>query len=594
MKKTWIWLGLSSMLLCCATFALTLTFPNTVTTLYTGIDTQYSPVNFHVQNAFGGMFFWRSNVSVAPTTLQLSPTQTVTGCTEQLRGLYYNSQRWLRLWPLDANTLSGLQSIDSGYNTMTLSGGLFTNCSGKPAGAVYGNINHYRGNHEFSLIGGVNYNFATKMWLPSFGQTLYKYSNQSASGWIFDSQGAIGQMLWSFQCGNTILEAGEQCDDGNANNNDSCTNSCIIHTPPVCGNNIVEAWEQCDGGNACNTNCTKKTWWGGPTPTPDTCPDGDYSSSYYDGSCGTVPPHDAPPIPQPVGKACIYSDAQYLAKGPFTDTITHRWYPYTELMRISCLHRGRGTSKGLWIYEPDGNITRAEAIKTFVKILGIWFKDFTITTEDKPYPTPTQFADVGQNYWFAWYVDYAARKGLLDGLVTSKDGKQYLQPDKEITRYEAIKLMMLAYDMIDKSKVALTGTSVMGDVIDANSPYYQYIRKAEILGFISGVPQKNGGYNFEGQRDITRAEFAKIVSVPFGDQMFDILDLVQQSGLYRMVIESINKAKWDKTVFAFHLFAQLESISSDVFIREYKVQKKLFLETLKALVMKPLMETQGR
>jgi len=64
----------------------------------------------------------------------------------------------------------------------------------------------------------------------------------------------------------------------------------------------------------------------------------------------------------------------------------------------------------LWIYEPNGDITRAEAIKTFVKILGIEFKDFTIQTEDKLYPNPTQFADVGQDNWFAWYVDYAAKK----------------------------------------------------------------------------------------------------------------------------------------------------------------------------------------
>lgn len=112
----------------------------------------------------------------------------MTGCTEQLRGLYYNNQRGLRLWPIDQNTLTGLQTIDSGYNAMTLTGGLYTSCSGKPAGAVYGAVTQYRGNHSFSLIGGVNYNFASKMWLPSFGQTLYKYSNTSASGWIFDSQ----------------------------------------------------------------------------------------------------------------------------------------------------------------------------------------------------------------------------------------------------------------------------------------------------------------------------------------------------------------------------------------------------------------------
>lgn len=79
-------------------------------------------------------------------------------------------------------------------------------------------------------------------------------------------------------------------------------------------------------------------------------------------------------------------------------------------MRISCLHRGRGTSQGLWIYEPDGNITRAEAVKTFVKILGISFEDFTIQSEDTKYPGASRFADVPQDHWFAWYVDYAMNK----------------------------------------------------------------------------------------------------------------------------------------------------------------------------------------
>jgi len=138
---------------------------------------------------------------------------------------------------------------------MTLSGGLFTSCSGKPAGAVYGAVTQYRGNHSFNLIGGVNYDFINKTWLPTFGQTLFKYSNISASGWVFDSQGAIGQMLGSFQCGNTILEAGEQCDDGNLNNNDSCSNTCTLTTQPVCGNAVVEQGEQCDAGTGNNITC---------------------------------------------------------------------------------------------------------------------------------------------------------------------------------------------------------------------------------------------------------------------------------------------------------------------------------------------------
>lgn len=52
-------------------------------------------------------------------------------------------------------------------------------------------------------------------------------------------------------CGNGVIEAGEQCDDGNGNNDDGCTVGC---TTPVCGDGFVQAslGEVCDDGNAVN------------------------------------------------------------------------------------------------------------------------------------------------------------------------------------------------------------------------------------------------------------------------------------------------------------------------------------------------------
>jgi cysteine-rich repeat protein len=61
-------------------------------------------------------------------------------------------------------------------------------------------------------------------------------------------------------CGNNIVEPGEQCDDGNTNNNDWCSNSCIdypIHL--TCGNGTIEWIEQCDDGNTSNDDgCSKE------------------------------------------------------------------------------------------------------------------------------------------------------------------------------------------------------------------------------------------------------------------------------------------------------------------------------------------------
>ena len=48
-------------------------------------------------------------------------------------------------------------------------------------------------------------------------------------------------------CGNGALEAGEQCDDGNALNGDGCDANC---TPSACGKGVVTPPEQCDDGSA--------------------------------------------------------------------------------------------------------------------------------------------------------------------------------------------------------------------------------------------------------------------------------------------------------------------------------------------------------
>jgi len=44
-------------------------------------------------------------------------------------------------------------------------------------------------------------------------------------------------------CGDGIPNNGEQCDDGNANNNDGCTNICML---PVCGDSFIGPGETCD------------------------------------------------------------------------------------------------------------------------------------------------------------------------------------------------------------------------------------------------------------------------------------------------------------------------------------------------------------
>jgi cysteine-rich repeat protein len=76
------------------------------------------------------------------------------------------------------------------------------------------------------------------------------FSFNSAGG-AFAPLLVINYSLAPLTCGNGIIDVGEECDDGNSNNNDACTNLC---TDAVCGDGAV--WnlggsEQCDDGGIC-------------------------------------------------------------------------------------------------------------------------------------------------------------------------------------------------------------------------------------------------------------------------------------------------------------------------------------------------------
>ncbi len=54
-------------------------------------------------------------------------------------------------------------------------------------------------------------------------------------------------------CGDGLVNGGEECDDGNANDNDDCSNNCTMG----CGNDIVNTGESCDGtAEAPGVDCT--------------------------------------------------------------------------------------------------------------------------------------------------------------------------------------------------------------------------------------------------------------------------------------------------------------------------------------------------
>jgi len=78
-------------------------------------------------------------------------------------------------------------------------------------------------------------------------------------------------------CGNGLVDLGEECDDGNTDPTDACTDTCQLAR---CGDGIVEVGvEQCDDGNrinddACSNTCMRTSCGDGIVQVGEECDDG--------------------------------------------------------------------------------------------------------------------------------------------------------------------------------------------------------------------------------------------------------------------------------------------------------------------------------
>jgi CSLREA domain-containing protein len=90
----------------------------------------------------------------------------------------------------------------------------------------------------------------------------------------------IGSLEFN-RCGDGTVqeETGEECDDGNSDNADACTNDC---RGASCGDGFVQAGEECDDGDsnsdtaagACRTDCSNPSCGDGVTDGGEGCDDG--------------------------------------------------------------------------------------------------------------------------------------------------------------------------------------------------------------------------------------------------------------------------------------------------------------------------------
>jgi cysteine-rich repeat protein len=77
-------------------------------------------------------------------------------------------------------------------------------------------------------------------------------------------------------CGDTVIDPGEECDDGNQDDADTCTNAC---KNAVCGDGILGPGEACDDGNqddadTCTNACAAASCGDGKPQMGEECDDG--------------------------------------------------------------------------------------------------------------------------------------------------------------------------------------------------------------------------------------------------------------------------------------------------------------------------------
>jgi len=133
---------------------------------------------------------------------------------------------------------------------------------------------------------------------PSCGNSILDGGEQCDDGNLSGGDGcSAGCRIEYPDCGNGIKELGEECDDGNVNTGDGCTPACKLEHPvscttpdciptppagPACGNGTKEGSEKCDDGNlangdGCSAICVIETL---PVPPPIIPPTPPTSSTY--------------------------------------------------------------------------------------------------------------------------------------------------------------------------------------------------------------------------------------------------------------------------------------------------------------------------
>ncbi|MEI6425959.1 MAG: hypothetical protein WCO66_01260 [Candidatus Absconditabacteria bacterium] len=161
--------------------------------------TQYSSIFYHFGgNNFGGMIFLSGvNTITGGENIYINGGTTSLNCSYKLDGLYFNNLRGQRLRPLDTGNLYNLRAKDTSYNTLSILGGLYTNCTGAGAQSneIYGQITHKWGGIDYTITAGLSIDTTGNFIIqPGTYSGNIKIISGSIVGLVYDTYGGAGEV----------------------------------------------------------------------------------------------------------------------------------------------------------------------------------------------------------------------------------------------------------------------------------------------------------------------------------------------------------------------------------------------------------------
>jgi len=155
------------------------------------IDQKFSEVAFKARwNDFMGSIFWLNAKSIETwEVIKIGGGLKEKTCFKKVRWIYYNAQRGNRLRPLDEDTLTYFRWTNASYNNLSMSGWLYTSCSGEEY-SVYGQITYHVNwdSYDSHITAWVEYDWTSNIYSGSFARSLQRFDNKYPIWFIYDDR----------------------------------------------------------------------------------------------------------------------------------------------------------------------------------------------------------------------------------------------------------------------------------------------------------------------------------------------------------------------------------------------------------------------